>query len=149
MLVVFCSERMQEIRRQKEKLEEKIMDLYRTPGHSPAKRKGILVETSSQPVVPLIMSNFAFFSGFGSTIMKTIQSFGKSGENRRRRDGLPISVNSPSSHGDSHSLQKADSNSDIGASLTAPNNIASDSRWSPDVKSDQGTVIVELKFSAY
>jgi len=31
-------ERMQEIRRQKEKLEEKIMDIYRTPGHSPAKR---------------------------------------------------------------------------------------------------------------
>ena len=29
---------MQEIRRQKEKLEEKIMDIYRTPGHSPAKR---------------------------------------------------------------------------------------------------------------
>uniref|UniRef100_F6Q6T5 HOOK N-terminal domain-containing protein n=1 Tax=Ciona intestinalis TaxID=7719 RepID=F6Q6T5_CIOIN len=33
------NERMQEIRRQKEKLEEKIMDLYRAPGHSPAKRK--------------------------------------------------------------------------------------------------------------
>ena len=31
---------MQEIRRQKEKLEEKIMDIYRTPGHSPSKRKG-------------------------------------------------------------------------------------------------------------
>ena len=37
---VLFRERMQEIRRQKEKLEEKIMDIYRTPGHSPSKRKG-------------------------------------------------------------------------------------------------------------
>nr|CAB3228757.1 girdin [Phallusia mammillata] len=62
------TERMQEIRRQKEKLEEKIMDLYRAPGHSPSKRKGIT-----------------------ATIRKTWQSIGKTGESRRKRDGLPTS----------------------------------------------------------
>lgn len=60
------TERMQEIRRQKEKLEEKIMDIYRTPGHSPSKRKG-----------------------FGATIRKTFKNLSK-GSDKPRRDQLSV-----------------------------------------------------------
>ncbi|XP_039255086.2 girdin-like isoform X3 [Styela clava] len=70
------TERMQEIRRQKEKLEEKIMDLYRTPGPSPPKRRG-----------------------FGATLKKTFQNLGgKDKDNRRRRDGLPPTSANSSRH---------------------------------------------------
>lgn len=65
-LIHLFSERMQEIRRQKEKLEEKIMDIYRTPGHSPSKRKG-----------------------FGATIRKTFKNLSK-GSDKPRRDQLSV-----------------------------------------------------------
>jgi len=56
------TEHMQEIRRQKEKLEEKIMDIYKTPqNNSSQKRKS-----------------------FGATIKKTFQNLGSKSEPKRR-----------------------------------------------------------------
>nr|XP_026692572.1 girdin [Ciona intestinalis] len=115
------NERMQEIRRQKEKLEEKIMDLYRAPGHSPAKRKG-----------------------FGTTIKKKFQSLGKNNDARRRKDGLPPSTSATTlTHYDSAKLA-SDTTSETALSSSASaaqHDSASvgSNEWAEDTRRDSAT----------
>ncbi|XP_078492065.1 girdin [Ciona intestinalis] len=115
------NERMQEIRRQKEKLEEKIMDLYRAPGHSPAKRKG-----------------------FGTTIKKKFQSLGKNNDARRRKDGLPPSTSATTlTHYDSAKLA-SDTTSETALSSSASaaqHDSASvgSNEWVEDTRRDSAT----------